>query len=336
MDDLQQRIIEIALQLPGYIGYEAKERRRDVDKFTRGQLALKYSELQTALARIRAKAPLDVIVDLERLDQKIARLIARFNTAPRGYAGWFDSAQIVEADIDALTKFDADLANGVPGLKTAFDKLAAALKAKNGVDDAIAACGELLDNLNAEFDQREQFMSTGKRPALSSAENLPPPASPLDALAPKQAPSADFIALTNLKLDDAVAFSGNDYLVAGKMSYKIENETVLAFLLKDGNKQTWLRVGPHSEIAVCQEIQLRVPSPLPATLTLDNQTFTRADTGQATVTVEGAGGVKRGAVTFARYTAELDSRIWIENFGTETRVMSGLTTDVTSFKLYRR
>jgi hypothetical protein len=335
MDDLQQRMIEIALQIPGYLGYEAKERRRDVDKYTRGQLALKYSELQTVLARVRAKAPLAIIVDLERLDQKLSRLIARFNTAPRGYAGWFDSAQIVEADIDALTKFDADLANGVPGLKAAFDKLAAALKAQNGMDDAIAACGELLDNLNAEFDQREQFMSTGKRPTLSIAENLPP-TSPLDALEAKRAPTADFVAVTNLKLNDALSFGGGDYLVAGKLTFKIPAGTFWAFLLKDGGKQLWLRVGPGEEIATCQEVKYRVPSPLPDALTYDNQNFTRADAGQASVTVEGAGGSKRGTVNYARYIADAGSRLWIDDFGAETRVLSGITIDPNSLKLYRR
>ncbi len=32
MDNLQQQIAEIAQQLPGYIGDQAKERRRDADK----------------------------------------------------------------------------------------------------------------------------------------------------------------------------------------------------------------------------------------------------------------------------------------------------------------
>jgi hypothetical protein len=35
MDNLQQRILEIALQIPGHLDYEAKERRRDMDRYTR-------------------------------------------------------------------------------------------------------------------------------------------------------------------------------------------------------------------------------------------------------------------------------------------------------------
>ena len=58
MDELQQRIIEIALQIPGYLGYEAKERRRDMDKHTRMQLASKYDAENTHLARIARSAPM--------------------------------------------------------------------------------------------------------------------------------------------------------------------------------------------------------------------------------------------------------------------------------------
>jgi hypothetical protein len=39
MDTIQQRIIEIALQIPEYVGYQAKERRRDADRLVRRQLA---------------------------------------------------------------------------------------------------------------------------------------------------------------------------------------------------------------------------------------------------------------------------------------------------------
>src|SRR5574341_1255898 len=113
MDELQQRIIDIALQIPGYLGYEAKERRRDMDKHTRIQLAGKYREQDTRLARISRGAPMQHAVALDNLDRKLELLLARFQTAPRGYAGWFDSAQIVEEDLDALTKFDAALAGGV-------------------------------------------------------------------------------------------------------------------------------------------------------------------------------------------------------------------------------
>jgi len=338
MDILQQRILEIALQIPGYLGYDAKERRREMDKHTRGQLAQKYGEMETYLARVAKKAPLDNVVDLENLDQKLQRLIARLNTALTGYAGWFDAAQIVEEDIDALTQFDAALASGVPQLQAALDQIAAALKAKDGVDDAIGACAELLDNLNARFDEREQFLATGKKPALTTLRVPPrqPDASPLGALAAKPQPDAQSAALANLKLNDAVSFGGADYIVAGKITYSRAAGSFWAFLLQDGGKKLWLRVGPGTEIATCQEVKLGVPSPLPESIQHAKQTFTRADSGQAQATVEGAGGVKRGAVNYARYDADAGNRLWVEDFGAETRVMAGQVVGADELKTYRR
>ena len=154
-----------------------------MDKYTRDTLSHKYDELHAALARIRARAPLENAVDLENLDQKLLRLIARFQTAPRGYAGWFDAAQIVDEDLDALTQFDAALASGVPQLKAAIDQIAAAIKSKQGIDDAIGECAETLDNLNAQFNEREQFLATGKKPMMSIL-----PAKPVES------PLGDFFA----------------------------------------------------------------------------------------------------------------------------------------------
>ncbi len=332
MDILQQRIIEIALQIPGYLGYEAKERRRDMDKYTRLQLAGKYDVENTHLARIARSAPLQYSNSLENIDQKLERLLARFRTAPRGYAGWFDAAQIVEEDLDALTKFDAALASGVPQLQAAIDQIATALKAKQGVDDAISACAELLDTLNTQFDQREQLLASGKKPTFDIFSNL---ASPLQALKAKTQPPADFTALSNLKLNDAVSYDGADYIVSGKIAYNAANSKFWAFLLKDAGKERWLRVGPGEEIAVCDEIDMSLPSLLPDSLERDGQIFAQDVSGSASVTVEGVSGSRRGTVDYARYSAG-DSRIWVEDFGKDSRTMLGKIIDASDIKVYRR
>jgi hypothetical protein len=322
------------LQLPGYIGYEAKERRRDMDKYTRNKLGNKYEELHAALARLRSRASLDYVADLENLDQKLLRLIARFETAPRGYAGWFDAAQIVEEDLDALTQFDAALARGLTELKTAIDKIATAVRSKQSIDEAVNDCAELLDALNAEWDQREDFVAMGKKPSLSI---LPKrlTESPLGALKGKKAPPAEIVALGNLRLKDALTLDGIDYLITGKLTYTIDAGSFWVFLLQDGKKYLWLRVGPGGEIATCQEVQLDVTFPPPDTLTVHRQSYERDIDGTAQVNVEGAGGVKRGDVDYARYV-NADTRLWVESFGTEIRAMVGQIIDVTELKVYRR
>jgi hypothetical protein len=134
----------------------------------------------------------------------------------------------------------------------------------------------------------------------------------------------------------AVSFGATDYIVAGKMMFAMASGSFWAFLLQDGGKKRWFRVGPGEQIALCDEIAFRAPSPLPDSLEYAKQSFTRDASGTAIVVVEGAGGVKRGNVEYARYAGDAGSILWIENFGTETRVMLGQTTDAGELKLYRR
>jgi len=334
MDSFQQRVIEIALQIPEYVGYAAKERRREVDRHLRRQLAAKYDAQRTRLARLQQRAGMEFVVEVEKLDQKLLRLIAQLNTAPRGYAGWFDAAQIGDADLEQLTQFDADLANGVTKLATALDQLTNAFKKKESVLDAIDACAETLDTLNAEFDQRDAFVAQGKKPSLDFATGARP--SPLDALDAKKVTPREIVALTQLKLNDALTFEGTDYLTTGKLAFSAAGKTFFAFRLADGARHNWLRVGPADAVLWCDEIALRVAPPFPASLEHDQQNFSRAEAGTANVAVEGAGGSKRGAVTYARYTGELGSVLWLEEYGGELRALLGRAIDVTEVKVYRR
>ncbi|MGE5265691.1 MAG: DUF4178 domain-containing protein [Acidobacteriota bacterium] len=334
MDSIQQRVLEIAQQIPDYIGYQAKERRREADKQVRRQLAGQYDEQQTRLARIMRQSSLEYINELENLDQKMQRLIARLNTAPGGYAGWFDAAQIGETDLEQITHFDVDLAGGVAKVKAALDRIATAVKARDSVEDAIGDSADLLDRLNAEFDQREQFLAMGKKPSLDLPAS--PPVSPLSALETKMAPPTEFLALTGLNLRDAISWGNNDYVLTGKVTYTIPTGSFWAFLIEDGGKRQWLRIGPSTEIAMCQEIQLAAPSPQSETLVYDSQSYSRGDSGTAKVSVEGAGGARRGSVSYARYIADAGRRVWVEDFGTEIRSMAGQTVDANELKVYHR
>ncbi len=333
MDRIQERILEIAQQIPEYVGYQAKERRRDADKLVRRQLAAKYDEQRTRLTRQARQAPLETVVELENLDQKLQRLIARLNTAPGGYAGWFDAAQIVEGDLDQMTQFDVNLTEGVARLSAALDRIASALKSKKGSADAIGACADLLDSLNAQFDQREQFLAMGKKPSL--APDLPR-VSPLQALEAKKAPPAEITRLSSLKLQDAVSYGDVDYLVAGKMSFATSQGAFWALLLQDRAEERWLRVGPGNEVVFSRKVDYAVKRPFPESVQYDTRPMSRDNAGTANITVEGVGGVKRGSVEYARYADASGNRLWVEDYGTETRASWGQVVDPTEVKSYRR
>ena len=332
MADMQQTVQNIAIQIPGYAGYQLKERRRDADKVLRERLANQYAMQRDRLTRLMQDATragqLNYVEDLERVDQQLQRFIARLKLAPRGYAGWFDAAQIQEADLDQLYQFDSSLASGVEKLQAALDTVGSALKQKEGVDNAIAALTDVTTELNTRLDAREEFVAQGKRPT--------PSASPLGALQTKPRQAAQASAFEQLKLGDAVSYEGADYLIGGRVTYAVAAGRFYAYLLEDKEPVHWLRITLNQELSVTEAINFSVPSPLPDTLTYGGKTYTRADQGAASVSVEGPTGAKPGSVNYTRYNADGGGRLWVEDWGTETQVQAGTVVDPMEIKLYRK
>ncbi len=213
-------------------------------------------------------------------------------------------------------------------LQSALGTLAGALKKKEGVDEAISALTEVLDEANARLDAREEFVAMGKRPA--------PSASPLGALQAKPRPGAPATAYEQLKMGDAVSYEGVDYLIAGRITYSVASGRFYAYLLQDREANHWLRIGQNQELAVTEEVAFNAPSPLPQTLNYSGKTYTLAEQGAASVTVEGPTGTKPGVVNYARYAADGGGRLWLEDWGTETKVQAGHVVDPMEVKLYRK
>ncbi len=333
MGDLKSTVTSIANAIPGYAGYHAKDQRRDADRILRERLTGQYNAQRDHLTRIQQDAvrakQLALVSDLESANQQLSRFISRLRVAPSGYAGWFDAAQIQEADLDLIYQFDASLANGVDELASVLDKLQDALRAKEDTGAAYYALRDELDALNQRLDARQEFVALGKRPA--------PSASPLGALKDKQIPApAGANPYEQLKLNDAISFDKTDYLVAGRVTYSVASGTFYAYLLRDRDNQKWLRVGPNNELAVADEVQFSVPAPMPETISFNGKNYTVAEKGAANVQVEGASGNQSGSVNYHRYNADGGARLYVEDWGTEVRVQAGNVVDPFEVKLYRK
>lgn len=272
---------------------------------------------------------LALVSDLESANQQLSRFISRLRVAPTGYAGWFDAAQILEADLDLIYQFDASLAGGVDELSAVLDTLQSAVREKQDTSSAYYALRDELDLLNQRLDAREEFVARGKRPA--------PSASPLGALKDKQVPPpAGANPYEQLKLNDAISYDKTDFLVGGRISYSVAAGKFYAYLLRDRDNQKWLRVGPNNELVVAAEVKYGVPAPLPETLAYDGKNYTLAEQGAANVQVEGASGNQSGSVNYHRYTADGGARLYIEDWGNEVRVQAGNVVDPFEVKLYRK
>ncbi len=161
-----RRLSNLAWLIPGYAGYRTKEDRRDADKQLRMYLAGQYvaeRENLTILAQhLVASGRLDLVARLEPVEQMLARFIARLETAPRGYGGWFSATELSESDLEKLYEFDAKLADGIPLLREQIGFVSTECTADADCNAALNALRDFVDNLNTQFDNRQTFLAANK------------------------------------------------------------------------------------------------------------------------------------------------------------------------------
>lgn len=164
MRDSIKRILRV---IPGYEGYENQEKRRDADKTLRTNLAQQFRNEQDVITRISQKAvdrgQLEYLARIEELSQSLGRFIARMETAPRGYAGWFSEVKIEEADLDQIYEFDARLADSIPLLREQIEFVEKAMKSGENGEKALDELEKFLNGLHVQFDDRQEFVTLGKR-----------------------------------------------------------------------------------------------------------------------------------------------------------------------------
>lgn len=164
---MRETIKDILRLIPGYAGYESRESRRDADKTLRTNLATEYRRERQSITRLAQNAAdgagLEHLDRIENISQTLDRFIARLETAPRGYASWFDESQIDEADLDMIYEFDAKLTDNIPLLREQIDHAHNALNSGGDVVEALNALYDFVDGLNAQFDARQAFLTRGKQ-----------------------------------------------------------------------------------------------------------------------------------------------------------------------------
>ena len=144
--------------LPGIKGYRGTEMRRDADKQLRDALARRLESRRRKLTALQsdllASGGLLWLDDVERVVGRLQLCIDRIKTASYGYAPLFALNKVKEADLDRLLQFDQSLLDEVGSLDAAIGSLEQAVKANDGIKDALAAVGDLVSGLNETFNRR--------------------------------------------------------------------------------------------------------------------------------------------------------------------------------------
>lgn len=167
MTDQPQGLQRLLHMIPGYTGYQAMEQRRDADKALRTYLAQQFAGERQSLERlaqqVASRGQIEYSERIEQINQALTLFIARLESAPRGYTGWFDAAPITTTDLDQIYEFDAKLADSVPLLREQLAYAVTTFESGGDFDEALHSLRHFVDNLNIQFDARQSFLARGRR-----------------------------------------------------------------------------------------------------------------------------------------------------------------------------
>lgn len=169
MDDIHDKVEQqytaaekLIDAIPGWSGYQKRQKRRQADKLLRQTLADKLEaqrrRLDTAQKDLLAHARLDLVDDVESASTQLKTFADRIRFASYGYAGLFDAVKIKEPELEQLYNFDAALVEYVERLDTANDHLREAISRGEGVEDTIEVIQEITREANTTFDERQRLI----------------------------------------------------------------------------------------------------------------------------------------------------------------------------------
>jgi hypothetical protein len=152
----QNAVEQIANAIPGFKGYREKELRRDADRLQREYLASRLEESKKGLdgfaATTSRAGALDAMNDIETARKRLDGVVARLRYADRGYAGFFATIKVDEAELDRVYRYDLGLLQGVEDARAAV--AAGAADPAKAVKEMITR----LDALDAALRERESIL----------------------------------------------------------------------------------------------------------------------------------------------------------------------------------
>ena len=195
----------VANMIPGYTGYQDKERRREADKELRMFLARRFREQHSELMRVQQQIArsrhLEQIAEVDRLGGVLQRFIDKLETATQGYAGLFDPITIQEAELDQLYTFDAALTNQLQGVTDAIQTVGTAAGQGSGAAPATTAqaapdlpgalshLSGVLDDLLRTWNGRNEVIMAGRPLPAAEFDHFRAAAGPPTGPAPGGPPS---------------------------------------------------------------------------------------------------------------------------------------------------
>ncbi|MCS6802047.1 MAG: hypothetical protein RMM58_05480 [Chloroflexota bacterium] len=318
--------------IPGYRGYKRKELRREADRALRmylaGKLEAQQRRLDEAKLKLLEAGGLSRLSPFERASTKLRTLIDTIKSASYGYAGLFDSDAVREPQLDALYEFDRALDAEIDALGAKIEAVRAAVLA--GADPAadLATVLSEADALLSHLETRHHAILTG---------TAPPELSPRSVLEPQAVARPEFLALRQLRINDAVAAAGMNAVVSAREQATVNGTTYFLFRLDSGAQARWLWVGPtERDIALLDPYSPRTDLFKDEQVAVGSDLLRLVNRGYGSVNLDGPSGTRRDVpAQIALFRSDLQV-LWAERLGPETLAFLGIVTDLATIQQFRR
>jgi hypothetical protein len=170
MDAFKEKVLsstdafqELLKKIPGYAGYQEREKRRDVDKIMRTflseDLRKERGKLMDAAAPLARKGKMEFVGEVDRVGKIFEKVIDRIRYADYGYAGLFDVAKINEAELEKMHAFDSALAQYLSTINESIMALEASFDSGEGISEKMRNVEKYIKELDQKFDEREKVIT---------------------------------------------------------------------------------------------------------------------------------------------------------------------------------
>ena len=152
-------IESVLRNIPGFHGYLEMEYRRESDELQRQWLVDRLQRSKRGLddyaRNLADAAAIDALPQVERLRNRLDRLIGRIGGAMQGYSGFFDLVQVDEALLDRVYEHDVALMEHVAELA---DQIEATRESSEPAEKVVSPLISLLDDVEQRWDLREDIL----------------------------------------------------------------------------------------------------------------------------------------------------------------------------------
>ena len=160
---LQNIMEKIAYHIPGYAGYQKRERRRETDHLYRMHLVDKLREIKRSFDEISNaitdKRNLDLLKPVDRIYKKLEKVTDKVRFADHGYKPFFDVVSIDFEELEKLYNFDLSLNEDIIALKEKVNMLSKAVDSDTLIP-LLEGFMKAIDEFDEKMASRDEVITT--------------------------------------------------------------------------------------------------------------------------------------------------------------------------------